>query len=227
MPPLARIAVLLALGAAGLAVAFVLLTDGRYFGKPLVRWIYNRFGASIFSSRSEAERWHALANALPLRGDEAVLDVGTAVGDLPLSIAARPGFRGRVTGVDWSPRMMDAAQKRARRQGVPACFAVADARRPLPFAGGQFDVVFCLGLLETLPQAENLLSELVRVLKTKGTLVVSLYRGWAAWSAALDEGWYRQHLPSPEGWEIHTLPCRRGQDVLIARRTPPSPPEGG
>ena len=218
---------LLALGAAGLAIIFVLLTDGRYFGKPLVRRIYDRFGASIFGSRSEAERWHALAKTLALRGDETVLDVGTAVGDLPLSIAARPGFRGRVTGVDWSPRMMDAAQKRARRQGAPACFAVADARRSLPFAGGQFDVVFCLGLLETLPQAENLLSELARVLKTEGTLVVSLYRGWAAWSAALGERWYRQHLPSPDRWEVHIAPCRRGQDVLIARRMPPSPPGGG
>ena len=214
----AVVAALTALVIVGLPALFVVLTDGRYFGKPLVRWIYNRFGAPIFSARSEAERWRRLAETLPLRGDEAILDVGTAVGDLPLTIAALPNFWGRVAGVDWSPRMAGAAQNRARRQRTAAHFAVVDARHALPFAGGLFDVVFCLGLLETLPQAEQLLAELARVLKAEGTLVVSLYRGWSAWSAALSADWYRQHLPAPGEWELQIAPCRQNQDVVIARR---------
>ncbi|MFQ5578386.1 MAG: class I SAM-dependent methyltransferase [Anaerolineae bacterium] len=215
----AAAAALTALAIAGLLTLFVVIvTDGRYGGKPLMRWIYNRFGASIFSAQSEAERWRKLAETLPLRGDEAILDVGTAVGDLPLTIAGLPNFSGRAAGVDWSPRMMSAAQKQARRQGAPAHFAVVDVRRGLPFASGQFAIVFCLGLLETLPKAENLLLELARVLKGEGTLVVSLYRGWSAWSAALSERWYRQHLPSPGKWEVQVAPCRRGQEVVIARR---------
>ena len=125
-------------------------------------------------------------------------DVGTAVGDLPLTLALLPDFRGRVVGVDWSPRMMGVAGREAQRQGLDdqIQFGVVDVRGALPFAGAAFDLVFCLGLLETLPYPESVLSEFKRVLKPDGRLVLSLYRGWAAWNTALSLEWYAQHLAS-------------------------------
>ncbi|MFQ5343589.1 MAG: methyltransferase domain-containing protein [Anaerolineae bacterium] len=207
-------------------VAFVLVTDGRYFGKRLTYRVYNRFGPAIFGARSEAGLWRELVEALQLRGDESVLDVGTAVGDLPLTIAAMAGFHGRVTGVDWSPRMMATAQAEAGRRGLGdrATFQVADVRAPLPFDAGQFDVVFCLGLLEALPHPERILRELKRVMAHEGTLVLSLYRGGAAWGVALSLDWYREHLGALGLRDLQVVSCRRHHDVVIARSLPQPQP---
>ena len=210
---------LVAIGIAALALVFVLLTDGRYFGKGLVRWVYDRFGTSIFGLQSEAKRWRALVDRLSMRGDEQVLDAGTAIGDLALTLAARPGFRGQIVGIDWSPRMIAAATEAADRRGLgsKARFEVVDLREALPFEEAAFDLVFCLGLLETLPHLESVLGELRRVLAPEGRMVLSLYRGWSAASAALSLDWYRRHLAALGLGNLQVLPCRRNQDVVVAR----------
>jgi ubiquinone/menaquinone biosynthesis C-methylase UbiE len=199
---------------------FVLVTDGRYFGKPLIRWIYDRFGASIFGSRSEADHWRDLAQRLGLRGDESILDVGTAVGDLPLTLASLPGFRGHAWGVDWSPRMMAAAEAAAQQRGLGdrVTFQVVDVRDGLPFEADRFDVVCCIGLLETWPQPEQILAELGRVLKPEGVLVLSLYRGWSAWSAHLSRDWYTRHCTALGYGDLQVISSRRSQDLVVARR---------
>ena len=210
--------ILIILGITALATLFVVLTDGRYVGKRLTRWIYDRFGPAIFGAHSEAQRWRALAETLQLCGGETILDVGTAIGDLPLTIATMPAFHGRALGVDWSPRMMAVAQGEARRLGLNSRvqFCVADVREPFPFGSGGFDVVFCLGLLETLPHPESVLGELKRVLTPDGVLVLSLYRGWAASNTALGLDWYQGHLSALEAWDLQVVPCRRNQEVVIA-----------
>ena len=201
-----------------LLLLFVLATDGRYFGKPLVDWVYDRLGSSIFSSRSEEARWRQLAKALELTGEERILDVGTAIGDLPISLAALPGFQGTVVGVDRSAPMIATAQQKATLRNLEqhATFMASDIRVGLPFKQNEFDVVVCLGLLETLPHPEDSLTELIRVLKAEGKLVLSLYKGSASLIASLDLGWYEKQL-KPSGFEIVcALPLRRSQDIVVA-----------
>lgn len=211
-------------GTVGLLVGgflFILMTDGRYFGKALMYCVYNRIGPAAFGSRSEASDWQSLLAGLHLRGDEQVLDVGTAVGDLPLTIVAQADFHGHVTGIDWSPRMMDAANAEAEKRGlsVRVDFQVVDVRQPLPFDNHSFDVIFCFGLIETLPNPQALLQEFARLLKPHGILALSLYKGWSSWSAALDLKWYQTHLANLGRplQEIQTLPFRNSQDVVVAR----------
>lgn len=196
-----------------------ILTDGRYFGKWLMHWVYDSVGPSIFKARSESRQWRELIEELKLRGDERILDVGTAIGDLPLTIATMPGFHGQVTGMDWSKQMMAAARKRALERSVAdrVHFQVADVRDGLPFDESEFDVIFCLGLLETLPQAKKILVDFRRVLNPNGMLVLSLYRSWAALGAALSYDWYERHLSALGFRELRIAPCRRNQDVVIAR----------
>ena len=212
--------VLVGLVMAGLIIIlFVLLTDGRYFGKRLMYWVYDHVGPVVFSARSEVEQWRSLARSIGLRGDERVLDVGTAVGDLPLSIAGMPDFRGQVVGIDWSPRMIEVAREEARSRGLGGRvrFQVVDVREGLPFANGEFDVVICLGLLETLSQPERVLEELRRVLRVDGMMVLSLYRGWTARNAALSLEWYEKHLGMLGANELKVAPFRTHHDVVIAR----------
>jgi ubiquinone/menaquinone biosynthesis C-methylase UbiE len=211
--------ILAVLGTAVPVILFVLLTDGRYFGKPLVRWLYDRLGPSIFGTQSETARWQALAQELHLAGGEQILDVGTAIGDLPLALAAMPGFCGQVVGVDWSTQMIATAQKNAVRRGLHdrARFQVVDVREGLPFRDGEFDVVCCIGLLETWPHPEQILGELCRVLAPGGALVLSLYRGLFATSAALSLKWYQEHLAQTGLTHLRVTSCRRTQDLVIAR----------
>ncbi len=211
--------------ALALTLGFILLTDGRYFGKRLVYRVYDRLGPAIFGAAHEADRWHLLAEALHLRGHEAILDVGTAMGDLPLTLATWPDFRGRIVGLDWSPRMVAAARGVARRRQLAdqVRFEVHDARQPLPYTEGRFDVVICLGLLETWSHPEHILAELVRVLRPEGQLVVSLYHGTPLQPATLSQAWYEAML-APYGLSaLQVFPLRHHHDALIARRPAPLP----
>ncbi|MCP4537442.1 MAG: class I SAM-dependent methyltransferase [Chloroflexi bacterium] len=211
--------ILVLLGISVLVAMFIVMTDGRYGGKRLMYWVYDRFGSSMFGAHSEADRWRNLAQTLELRGNESILDVGTAVGDLPLTLAGLPNFSGRVIGIDWSPRMVATAQAEAGRRGLSdrVKFKVVDVRKTLPYDRNEFDVVCCLGLLETWPKPEQILDELVRVLKPGGVMVLSVYQGWAAANVALSFDWYQQHLAALGLEDVRLAPCRQNQDVVIAR----------
>lgn len=207
------------IGIAVALLAIVLLTDGRYFGKRLMYWVYDKIGPVIFSAQSEAQRWEALAQRIGFSGRERILDVGTATGDLPLTLAAWPGFAGEVVGIDWSPRMIEAARQVAERRKLShrTQFRVVDVRDGLPFDDGAFDVVFCFGLLEALPHPDRILAELRRVLVPGGVMVLSLYRGLASKSVALSLAWYERQLRSLGLGTIEVAPCRGNQDVVIGR----------
>jgi SAM-dependent methyltransferase len=197
----------------------VVLTEGRFGGAGLMRRLYDRVGPALFGARSEADTWRALLAALDLRGGERLLDVGTAIGDLPRTLAAQPNGPRLALGIDWSPRMLATAAEVARSRGLTerTGFVVADARSPLPFPNGVFDVVICFGVLETVRRPEPVLAELVRVLAPDGTLVLSRYRGWATRTGALSLEWYRARL-APAGLDdLRVVPCRHRQDAVLAR----------
>jgi SAM-dependent methyltransferase len=208
------------------AVVFVVLTDGKYFGKRLMRLVYDRWGPAWFAplTEKEAERWRGLVEELGISGDEKVLDVGTALGDLPLTIAALPWFRGQVFGLDWSPRMLAEARRRAERAGTAklTSFRVGDAREPLPFSAQSFDLVVCIGVLEGLREPKKLLDELVRVLRPAGRLVLSCYRGVEGRLGGLDLRDYMAHLEPLGFGEYRRMGFRRSHDLLIVGRGEPT-----
>jgi len=49
-----------------LVALFIVATDGRYFGKRLMYWLYDRLGPAIFRIYRESERWEKLVKALSL-----------------------------------------------------------------------------------------------------------------------------------------------------------------
>lgn len=139
-------------------------------------------GTMVLSSRvvkiKVSERMIA---SVPWRGDEKVLDVGCGRG-LFLIGAAKRLTSGKATGVDiWqSEELSDntaaAALGNAKTEGVAARVKIetADARK-LPFAAGNFDVVFSsLALHNIRPREERLLAlrEIARVLKPGGYLAI-------------------------------------------------------
>jgi ubiquinone/menaquinone biosynthesis C-methylase UbiE len=124
-----------------------------------------------------------LARAAFAPGDR-VLDVAFGTGLISLAAARAVGPSGRVLGVDISGEMVDAAQRRAGRDGLAhASFLRMDAEHlELPDAG--FDVVLCALGLMYVPEPERALREMLRVLRPGGRLVVAVWGersrcGWA------------------------------------------------
>ena len=207
------------IGLAGLVTIFVASTDGRYFGKKLAYVIYNQLGPFILASSRDKRKWNSLIHKLDLVGEKRILDVGTAMGGLPMAIASQPDFYGEVYGVDWSPKMIRVAKKRAAKSGLhnDVAFQVVDVRHGLPFGDKQFDFVFCIGLLETLSEPEPVIHELRRALRDDGLLVVSVYHGWSSWGYSLPYEWYLKNLAALGLDEVERVSYRKRHDIIVAR----------
>lgn len=77
-----------------------------------------------------------------------------------------------LTGVDWSPKMVQVAERRAVRMRRPIALTRADAMA-LPFADDEFDTVLCTFALCCIPDHRAALAEAVRVLKPGGSLLLA------------------------------------------------------
>jgi ubiquinone/menaquinone biosynthesis C-methylase UbiE len=74
----------------------------------------------------------------------------------------------RLTGVDWSAAMLDIARQRAAR---PVDLHNGDAQH-LEFKDGSFDTVVCVLGLCAIPDDQKALTEMARVLKSGGRLLL-------------------------------------------------------
>jgi len=108
-----------------------------------------------------------------------LLDVGCGDG-LYLVEAAR---RGAVaSGVDISEAMLAAARQRADDADVAADLHLGDAQT-LPFDDGSFDLVLAITVLCFLPDAQQAIDEMSRVLVPGGRLVIGDLGRWNSWAA--------------------------------------------
>jgi ubiquinone/menaquinone biosynthesis C-methylase UbiE len=112
-----------------------------------------------------------------------VLDVGCGPAVMAAElVAAGWGFY----GIDASAGMV--------REGAHVCRSLGDAHVAvgslprLPFSDHRFDAVVCVGVIDRLPDPEETLAELGRVLKPEGTFLVSFPNAsspWARWRTAI------------------------------------------
>lgn len=89
------------------------------------------------------------------------LDVGTGRGDGTLLLSGRV----RCVGLEYGTRSAAIA-------AAQGCTVVRGDARHLPFASGSFDSGTCLDVLEHLPRPEEAISELARVIRAGGILVL-------------------------------------------------------
>jgi demethylmenaquinone methyltransferase / 2-methoxy-6-polyprenyl-1,4-benzoquinol methylase len=107
-------------------------------------------------------RWRRLTVAAAVRPGDRVLDACCGTGDLALE-AQRAG--GRVTGLDFSGRMLE----RARRKSSAVQWVRGDVLA-LPFSDGSFDAVTVGFGIRNVADLEAGLRELARVLRPGGRL---------------------------------------------------------
>jgi SAM-dependent methyltransferase len=101
----------------------------------------------------------------PLDGDERALDAGCGAGALAFALA--PLVR-EVVGVDRSAGLLEAARERAPAN---CSFVEADVTA-LPFEWGEFDLAGCLRVLHHVHRPELVVSELARVTRPAGRILV-------------------------------------------------------
>ena len=101
------------------------------------------------------------------REDATVLDVACGTGDLSLEL--KHDAKAKVIGTDFCRPMLSIAAEKSKEVSIP--YVEADAMS-LPFPSGNFDAVTIAFGLRNLPNVDNGLSELFRILKPGGRLVV-------------------------------------------------------
>ena len=118
-------------------------------------------------------RWRRrAADRAELRPGDTALDICCGTGDLALELAGRVAPDGRVVGCDFSEPMLDLAREKAERRGVQgARFEWADALE-LPYDAERFDAVTVGFGVRNLADLDRGLSEMARVLKPGGRVVV-------------------------------------------------------
>ncbi len=124
---------------------------------------------------------------LPLGPAATVLQVGSATGKLALAIADRLDGESRVLGIDASPALVELAD--AARKSHPTraqvLFRLAEFAPPLPVDDGVYDLVVSNLVLGEAPDPRAAISDLVRVLKPGGRVLVTVpLRG--SWAEFLD-----------------------------------------
>ena len=110
-------------------------------------------------------KWENLGNLLGNASGK-LLDIGCADGTITRKIA-EDKHKLKVWGVDYYKKAIDYAKS---KKSIVS-FVCSDARK-LSFNSDTFDFVICVETLEHIPDNEKVLSEINRVLKKNGSLVV-------------------------------------------------------
>ena len=141
-----------------------------------------------------------------------VLEVGCGSG-FAVQLFAEAGAR--VTAVDLTPWAVETTRSRLAAFGLDADVDEADAER-LPFASDSFDLVFSWGVIHHTTSMDTALSELVRVCRPGGRVVVMVYH-----RRSLFYVFYRafaRFLPLARRLGFHFEGARAGErEGLIAR----------
>jgi ubiquinone/menaquinone biosynthesis C-methylase UbiE len=121
----------------------------------------------------------------------------------------------RLTGIDFSPEMLAHAQRRADQLGRSVQLREGDAHR-LEFPDASFDTVVCTFSLCAIPDDQQAVAEMLRVLRPGGTLLLADHVVSTAWPV---RGLQRllEVVTIPLGGEhFRRRPIRHVQDAGLA-----------
>lgn len=131
------------------------------------RW--SHFYDQTFGAVTQIGRRRAAAYVSELGGE--VLEVGVGTG------LALPMYRGvSVTGIDYSAEMLDKARDKVASLGLTAVKSLRQMdARALDFADATFDTVTSMHVLSVVPDPERVMSEMARVCRPGGRVVVVVH----------------------------------------------------
>jgi ubiquinone/menaquinone biosynthesis C-methylase UbiE len=102
-----------------------------------------------------------------------VLDMGCGTGVAARTIARRVNFSGRVTGIDLSPYLVEAAKRLAHEEGLGGRVALRSGdTRNLDIPNSSFDAVVAHTLVSHVQEPLTVLREAARVVKPGGLITI-------------------------------------------------------
>jgi SAM-dependent methyltransferase len=122
-----------------------------------------------------------LREALGPQPGERVLEVGPGTGYYTLPVAGWIAPTGRLDIFDLQQEMLDHTMRRAQADGIENIHPTRGDARSLPYPDDSFDKAFLVTVLGEIPDQTTALSELRRVLKPGGRLVVGELFGDPHW----------------------------------------------
>lgn len=108
---------------------------------------------------------------LDIQPGQQILDAGCGGGQDSLEIARLAGQDSQIIGLDLSQTMLDSAQLQVQATHLPIIFRQGDLQQ-LPFANNTFDRCYADKTFQHLPDPRHALTELIRVTKPGGRLVI-------------------------------------------------------
>jgi ubiquinone/menaquinone biosynthesis C-methylase UbiE len=172
--------------------------------------IYTGWRGSSLGEITEALEHRLLFRLTGALKARSVLDVGCGDGTLAATML-RAGAT-RVVGCDPDPRMIARARTQTLASAVPVDFLVARSQA-LPFPDRCFDVVTCVTVLTFVPEADRAVSEMARVLRPGGHLVIGDLGKWSIWAARRRvRGWFGAPM-----WRAARFRTARELAALAAR----------
>jgi len=125
--------------------------------------LYDRVFASVF-----ADRIHRVIESLQIPPGSSVLEVGVGTG---FSIEAYPS-ECEVIGIDLAPEMLEKAREKIAEQGLNHISVAEMNALELEFDDNSFDFTTGFHVISVVPDAHRFLSEVIRVTKPGGTIVL-------------------------------------------------------
>jgi demethylmenaquinone methyltransferase/2-methoxy-6-polyprenyl-1,4-benzoquinol methylase len=132
--------------------------------------VYDLMNSAMTAGLHHQWRERAVERAEVGPGSDA-LDVCCGTGDLALALRRGIGPDGRVVGCDFSEPMLELARRKSGEEGLPVEFGWADALE-LPYGDRSFDAVTIGFGARNLADLERGISEMARVLRPGGHLVI-------------------------------------------------------
>ena len=152
--------------------------EGARLGPRVQGWLYDRWAANYDRKKRESQEHDSERLARPIiealvnNSNPYVLDYATGTGRMPLALLCESDFKGYVIGIDVSKGMLK--QAKIKLAGYEGRFELVHlVHLPLPYPNNSFDVVSCMEALELMPNMEEPLTELFRVLKPGGVFMSS------------------------------------------------------
>jgi len=102
-----------------------------------------------------------------------ILDIATGTGDVAIEIIQQNGYQKKVFGLDFSEPMIKRARQKILRKGFFQSIALSRGDAiDLPFRENTFSASIIAFGLRNIPNKEQALSEMIRVIKRGGKVIV-------------------------------------------------------
>ena len=109
----------------------------------------------------------------PINEGETILDIGCGAGVDTIFAAMMTGPSGKVAGIDLVSEMLERAKKSLSLTDLKNVTLKESSAENLPFPDREFDVVISNGVFNLVPDKDRALSEVFRVLKSGGRLMIA------------------------------------------------------